>query len=144
MARLKLPLPSPVIFQTSLEIRIEHINYGQHVSNDSYLRLAHEARLRWLKSAELSEIASDQKGLIMSDASLVYKAEARWGETFWVDLGVADLTTHSFDLIYLFRNEKGMEYARCKTAMVGFDYQTKKVAPLTEAYLKLIATRAQQ
>lgn len=144
MARLRLPLPTPVIYRTSLEIRIEHINYGQHVSNDSYLRLAHEARLRWLKSAELSEIQSDQTGLIMSDASLVYKAEARWGEILWVDLGVTDLTTHSFDLIYLFRSESGVEYARCKTAMVGFNYQTKKVAPLSEAYLQLISTRAKQ
>ena len=49
MSRVKIELPNAWHYQTQITVQIGDINYGNHLSNDAYLRLAHEARLRFLK-----------------------------------------------------------------------------------------------
>jgi 4-hydroxybenzoyl-CoA thioesterase len=56
MARIKIACPSSSSIRDSMDVRIGDINYGGHMANDAILRLAHEARLRWLKSMGYSEL----------------------------------------------------------------------------------------
>ena len=46
MARVKLELPAQFNFRTNIPIRIQDLNYGNHVGNDAILSIMHEARLR--------------------------------------------------------------------------------------------------
>ena len=66
MSRIKIDLPQEWHFQTSITVQIGDINYGNHLSNDAYLRLAHEARLRFLKHHGYTEMNIDGAGLIMA------------------------------------------------------------------------------
>jgi acyl-CoA thioesterase FadM len=50
MARIKLTLPSAFGFKTQIPVRIQDLNYGNHVSNDAILSIMHEARMQYLNT----------------------------------------------------------------------------------------------
>lgn len=131
MARIQLALPPRFIFDTRVQIHIGDINYGGHLGNDAILRLAHEARLRWLKSQGYSELDISGLGLIMTDAAVVYRAEAFHGDTLHFQLGLIDFNQYGCDIVYLASDDKtGKEVARLKTGIVFFNYQARKIAPI--------------
>ncbi len=127
MARIKLNLPHQKIFNTSLTVRVTDINYGGHLANQAVLGICHEARLRFLKQHEFSEMDFFGKSLIMSDAAICYKNEAFAGDKLEIDLFADDLNAHGFDLYYQLKTDS-KEIARAKTGLVFFDYKKKKIA----------------
>jgi acyl-CoA thioesterase FadM len=136
MARIKLELPERMFFETTLDIRISDINYAGHLGNDAVLRLAHESRLRWLKSLGYRhELQVEGLGLIVADTAICYRAEAFHGDALRFRLGADDINRHGFDLIYQAVDDNSCkEVARLKTGVVFFDYQTRKVALMPEAF----------
>ena len=53
--RVKLEIPNFFHFETSLIIRVSDLNYGGHLGNDSFLSLAHESRIQFFKSLDMTE-----------------------------------------------------------------------------------------
>ena len=104
MARIKLDLPEKFVFETELPVRITDINYGNHLGNAELLALLHEARIRFLRSHELSELDVGGCGLIMTDAVLVYKTQAVYGDVLRVQVAVQDFGPVGCDLVYLVTN----------------------------------------
>jgi len=140
MARIKLNMPSDLLFQTFLEIRIGDINYGGHLGNDAILSLAHEARVQFLKSHAYSEKNVEGLGLIMSDAAIVYKSEAFHGDQLKIAMAVDDISDIGFDIYYKFTNTKdGKEVAHVKTGMVFYNYELRKVENTPEEFYHKIA-----
>ncbi|WP_287879791.1 thioesterase family protein [Aquitalea sp.] len=136
MARIKIALPDQFIYQTSMDVRIGDINYGGHMANDAILRLAHEARLRWLKSMGYSELDVEGVGIIMADAAVMYRAEAFHGDSLLFKLGVCDSNKYGLDIVYqAIDGNSGKEVARLKTGIVFFDYQTRQVAVMPPAFV---------
>lgn len=136
MARLTIDLPSTVLFRTSVDITIADINYGQHMGNDAALRLAHEARVRWLKSLDYSELNIEGFGIIVSDAAVIYRAEVFHGDRLTLSLGLADHNKYGFDIVYTAHSgNTGQEVLRIKTGVVFFDYQQRKIAAAPAAFL---------
>jgi acyl-CoA thioester hydrolase len=140
MARVELDLPASFPFTTRLAIRIGDINYGGHLGNDAVLALAQEARLRFLVShgfADEREVGG--LGLIMADAVVVYRAEGRYGMELQIDLALSDVRSRSFDVLYRLGDAAdGSEIARVKTGLVWFDYATRKVARMPEAFARIV------
>jgi len=135
MARIKLALPEHFIYQTQMDVRIGDINYGGHMANDAILRLAHEARLRFLNSMGYSELDVEGVGIIMADAAIMYRAEAFHGDTLLFKLGCNDFNPYGLDIIYQAVDDKtGKEVARLKTGIVFFDYQTRQLASMPTAF----------
>ncbi|UTH73918.1 thioesterase family protein [Chromobacterium sp. IIBBL 290-4] len=136
MARIHLPLPAAYLFETRLEVRIADINYGNHLANDAVLRLAQEARLRWLKTLGYRhELEIEGSGIVVADAAVSYRAEAFHGDELTMRLGIDDIGRRSFDLIYQLTDDNtGKEVARLKTGIVFFDYLARKVAPMPDAF----------
>lgn len=136
MSRLSIELPSHFPFSTTLTVGIGDINYGGHMGNDAVLRLAHEARLRFLKSLGHTEMDVHGCGIIMSDAAVVYRAEAFHGDELAVSVAVADFNKYGCDLLYaMVRKGDGTEIARVKTGIVFFDYQARKVTRAPAAFV---------
>ncbi|MGL6045280.1 MAG: acyl-CoA thioesterase [Vogesella sp.] len=140
MARLTIDLPPTVLFRTSVDITIADINYGQHMGHDAALRLAHEARVRWLKSLDYSELNIEGFGIIVSDAAVMYKSEVFHGDTLSFELGLTDHNRYGFDIVYTASNTRTQqETLRIKTGVVFFDYQQRKVAPAPMAFTARLA-----
>lgn len=118
-----------------MAIRVTDLNYGGHLGNDRVLALVHEARVRFLASIGASEKNAFGIGMAMVDAVVLFRAEGFQGDRVQVGVGVADITSRSWDLLYrLWLPDKGRELALVKTGMVGFDYATRKVAELPEPF----------
>lgn len=137
MARIKITFPEKFLYETETDIRISDINYGDHLGNDSVLSLAHEARLRFLKSLGYTEKNIDGKGIIMTDAAIVYKSEGYHGDTLKIRIAADDINNLGFDLIYKFiRASDNKEIALVKTGIVFFDYERKKITSLPPDFAK--------
>jgi acyl-CoA thioester hydrolase len=137
MPRVKLDMPGEFPFSTDIPVRIGDINYGGHLGNDAVLAIAHEARLRFLRSMEFSEQDVAGAGLIMLDAVVVYRSEAFYGDTLRVQVALADPQTTGCDVLYLMCNAAtGKEVARVKTGVAFFDYARHRVVAMPDAFRK--------
>ena len=131
MARIKLPLPEIVHFNTQLTLRVYDLNYGAHMGNDSVLSIVHEARLRFLKSLNITERDFYNCSLLMSDSAVVYKREAFYGDVLSINVTVSELYEYGFELFYSINNIKSnFEVARVKTGIVCFSHIEKKIQKL--------------
>lgn len=133
MGRIKLEMPQDFFYSTAIRVRITDINYGNHVGNDAFVGIIHEARMQWLKESGFTELDINGTGLIMSDLAIEFKQESFYGDTILVRLGVADAGRVNFDLYYelsVTRNNENLILANAKTAMVAYDYAVKKVVAL--------------
>ena len=129
-------------FSTELNIRINEINYGGHLGNDSFLSLFQEGRLRYLKQFEWSELTiGEDTSLIMSQAHINFEAEAFWGERLKILVRIAKIEKIRFTFEYQVEsaeNEKKV-VATGYTNMVCFDYKNKKVKNLPETFVSKIS-----
>ena len=127
MARTKLDLPHSFPFSTEIPIRIGDLNYGAHLGHDAILPIAHEARVRFLASMGYSEMDIEGLTYIMADAVIIYKAQAFYGQTLVIEVGVREFSRTGCDFIYRISDkDTGTEVARIKTGMVFYDYHQGK------------------
>ena len=141
MARLKLDMPQKFLFVTTMDVRITDINYGNHLGNDSLLSLIHEARMRFLGSLGYSEANVDGAGIMMADVAIIYKAQAFYGDTLQIEVGIGDISKKSCDLYYRITKESDKIVALSKTAIVFFDFVRQKPVRIPEAFLKKVGGR---
>jgi len=141
MARIKIDLPKEFIFTTEIPVRINDLNYGGHLGNDSILSIIHEARVRFLNNFGYDELNIEGCGIIMSDSGIVYKAEGFYGDVLRIDVTVDDFSKFGCDFIYKITNkETGKEIVRAKTGIVFYDYKNKKMVRVPEKFKAIIST----
>jgi len=133
MARVSITLAEKFVFSTQLNVRVTDINYGKHLSNDAVLGMMHEARVQFLSSMGYTEMDFGGYGIIMTDCAVQYKAEAFLGDKLSIEVGVHDFNRYGFDLTYrISRDEDQKVISLGKTGIICFDYEAKKIAPLSE------------
>jgi acyl-CoA thioester hydrolase len=141
MARIKIDIPKKNIGTFTIPVRIGDINYGNHVGNDAFVSIIHEARMQWLKQYDYTELKIEGIGMIMSDLTIEFKSESFYGDVVEVRLGSGDISRVGFDLYYqLFakRNNEHVLLAHAKTGMVCYNYDAKKVAAIPEKLLAIL------
>ncbi len=132
MPRTKIDLPSEFAFSTDVPIRIGDINRGMHLGHDSFLLIIEEARTRFLRSLGYVENNIEGAGLIMTDVSIVYLRQGKYGQTLKVEIAISDLTARSFDMVYRVSDrDTGVEMARVKTGFVFYDYQKQEMVAVS-------------
>lgn len=131
-------MPHQYHFSFKLMVRIDDINYGNHLSNDAYLKYLHEARMRFLANYSFTEMNLAGTSVIMGDAALVFKGECFYGDELLIEVAATDFGKKSFNLYYNITNAKtGSEVCHAKTAMVCFNYTLRCTAYVPEAFSKL-------
>ena len=124
-------MPGRFHFTTEIPLRVSDINYGGHLGNDAVLAIAQEARMRFLQSHGWTELDVSGVGIIMTDAALVYRSEAFYGDVLTIDVAVADMQQLGCDFLFRVTNKaSGKEVALVKTGIVFFDYAKRKPAPV--------------
>ncbi len=135
MARVKFEVQGRQVFRTAITVRVDDVNYGGHLGNDSVLTLCHEARVRFMRSGGRSELDFYGRGIIMTDAMVIYRSEGSLGDEIGITLYIDDIGKYGFDFYYaLMCREK--EIARVKTGIVFFDYQEQKIAACPAEFLR--------
>jgi len=137
MPRVQVSLPQSYVFTTEIPLRIDDINFGGHMGNDSVLTLAQEARTRFFNHFGFEERNIDGNGILIADAAIVFKAQAFYGDLLQVDLGITDIGRKGCDITYLFTNAtSGREVVRAKTGIVFFDYGRQQVVRIPPVFLQ--------
>lgn len=135
MSRVKLQLPDTFSFSTEIAVRISDLNYGNHLSNDVYLSLMHEARVQYLASMGYTEMNLAGASVIMGDSVIVYKKECFYGDVIKIEVTAGDFGSRSFDLYYrMTKTGTGELVAEAKTGMVCFDYVERKTLAVPETF----------
>ena len=135
MARSKIILPEHFIATLSIPVRITDINYGDHVGNDAFVAIIHEARMQWLTQHGYTELQVEGIGLIMSDLAIEFKNESFYGDVIEVKIAVDEISRVSFELYYQLktkRNDATILLANAKTGMVCYDYAARKSVGVPE------------
>ena len=134
LQRIHITLPDNPVYATELTVCIGDINYGRHLANDAVLRLAHEARLRFLAANGWTETDVSGAGLIMADAAIQFCAQAFHGEVLQVQVAVGQVGSAGFALYTRFCRQDGVEIAKVKNGMVFFDYAAQRVCKTPPAF----------
>lgn len=139
MARVKLKFPNrKPLFIAKIPLRISDMNYGNHLGNDMFLSIIHEARVQWLQSISYTELDVGGCGLIMADAMIAYKNQAFYGDTIYVEIFTDEISGKSFDVLYKLSVCKGETLyliAEAKTGMACFDYHNQKISTIPALFL---------
>ena len=141
MARIKIEMPAHFIATFHIPVRITDINYGNHVGNDAFVVMVHEARMQWLQQHGYTELAIEGVGLIMSDLAVEFKNESFYGDTVEINIGIGEISRVGFEICYQLqtkRNNETILLAQAKTGMVCYDYSAKKVIAIPEKLKDLL------
>ncbi|MEC8738735.1 MAG: thioesterase family protein [Bacteroidota bacterium] len=135
MGRIKLEIPSKKLYEHQIEIRVDDLNYGQHLGNEMILVYAQQTRIKWLESWNYSELSIEQKSIIQGDAAIEYQSEGFLNNQIITSLFLGTVGRASFELYYLFFNKSlNKVLARAKTGIVFYDYSLKKSVSIPEAF----------
>ena len=141
MARIKLEIPENKIAAVTIPVRITDINYGNHLGNDAFVSIIHEARMQWLQQHGYTELNIDGTGLILADLVVEFKNESFYGDHIEVTIAVGEISKVSFELYYQLstkRNDKMTILALAKTGMVCYNYTLKKVISIPEVLKSIL------
>lgn len=128
-------MPEDILTVISVPVRITDINYGDHVGNDSFIAIIHEARMQWLQQHSYTELNIEAAGLILADLAVEFKSESFYGDIIEISMAVAEISKVSFELYYQLttkRNDKLILLAIAKTGMVCYNYEAKKVVAIPQ------------
>lgn len=135
MTRIKIKPADKYHFETVIPVRIDDINYGNHLSNDKYLSLAFEARFRFYRHFGVEELDLGGAGTIMTYANVNYLAEAKYGDQLLIKIALREMSNAGFELVYdVCDQTNGKSVARIETGIVCFDYITKKVLSVPDSF----------
>ncbi len=135
MARVKLSIPQNSLTTVQIPVRISDINYGNHLGNDAFVSIIHEARVQWLQQHNYTELNIEGIGLIMADLAVEFKSEGFYGDVIDVIISAGEISSVSFELYYLLRAKRKNDevlLAIAKTGMVCYDYSLKKAAAMPQ------------
>ncbi|MBU8848479.1 MAG: thioesterase family protein [Desulfobacterales bacterium] len=123
------------IFETELAIRFTDINYGNHVGDDAFVSLIHEARVRFLKKFGFAKPDIAGKALVISDLAVSYKSQSFYGDKLKFEMGADNFYKYGCDIFYRVTNTKnGNLVLLAKTGIVFFDFTENKVTTPPETF----------
>lgn len=140
MPRVQIDLPEQFPFHTEVPILASDINFANHLGNDRLMGLLQEARIRFFKWLGYSEADVEGSSMILADAALQYLSEGFHGDVLKIEVTLADFSRCGMDVYYRVTNlTTGQLQCRAKTGLVFFDYSTRKVQPVPEAFKERVA-----
>jgi acyl-CoA thioester hydrolase len=143
MTSLKLEIPAEFLFQTTITVRVDDLNYSNHLSNDVYLKYMQETRMQFLNHLGLNELNIGGCGIIMGEATIRFQQECFYGDRLLIEITATNFGNKSFDFFYrITKSTDGSPVCIAKTGMVCYDYQTQTSAIIPESFKNLIDNKA--
>ncbi len=128
---------TPYRFSTLLTVRIQDINYGAHLGNDSFIQYFHETRIQYLDRFGFSEMdIGSGLGVILTELYCQFKGEAFYKDTLKVYARIRDIKKVRFTMDYqMMREEDQRLIATGYSVQASFDYQARKPVSLPEGFI---------
>ena len=140
MKIFRVPTVEKPIFQTTLDVRINDINYGNHLGHDSFISLLHEARIQFLKKmGYINELNIEGLGMLITNIYVNYTNESFYSDKITINIEIGETTKTTIQLIYQASlEEANKKIANALTTMTFYNYQTSKVAKIPQKFLSNI------
>ena len=122
-----------------MNVRIDDINFGNHLCHSKFINIIHQTRALFLKKHDLSELNCFGYGLIMLNLNIEYISECLFNDFLEIILNVNKLEKATFSLSYSIFNHTSNKPAARATTLMGFlDTQTRKLKKMPQEFIKLI------
>jgi acyl-CoA thioester hydrolase len=125
-------------FHRTLTVRVNDLNYGNHVGHQNFFSYFQEARVAYLYQFGYSEMDLGGCGMILAEAGCKYKQALFLNDRIRVACAVVELKSKRFTMAYEIEREHKV-CAEGFTINLAFDYQSNKVVRLPEEFLRRIA-----
>lgn len=135
MPRVQIQLPDYFPVRIELPLFNFHINEAGHADNVLLLTFVNEGRAALFKHLGYALGDIEGVGTVLADAAVQYRSEAFYGETLVVEAAPGPLTRSGGSAYYRVSDKaSGREVLRVKNGFVFFDYASRKVHPVPEAF----------
>ena len=124
-------------FHRTLTVRVNDLNYGNHVGHQNFFCYFHEARVAYLNQFDYSELDLGGCGMILAEAGCKYKQALFLNNTVRVTCAVSELKAKRFTMIYQIVRDEAV-CAEGFTINLAFDYGTSRVVRLPEVFIRRI------
>ena len=91
---------NPFKFSIPLTVRVNDLNYGNHVSHQNFFSYFQESRVAYLHQFGYSELDIGGYGIIMAEAGCKYKQALFLNDAIQVACGVTELKSKRFTMAY--------------------------------------------
>ncbi|QSH41868.1 thioesterase family protein [Lentisphaerota bacterium ZTH] len=130
MPKLKLKPLDNYTFSIDIPVRINDINYGNHLGNHNLVSILHEARFRFIQSLGFED--ERDAGIIMQDLAVNYKLESFCNDILTVHVGVGEVSKVTLRMFYMIENQDNKLVALAETGLAFLDYETRKIVIVPE------------
>ncbi len=136
VARIKLDFPDTAFtFETRLPVRITDINGANHLGNDALISMLSEARAQFLEAYGFEEGAHNGIGIIVTDLATMYQGESFYPDLLRFEVGLMDFNKYGGDFVFrVTKADSGQAVAMAKYGFVFFNYESREVTPIPEAF----------
>jgi len=135
MARVHTPELDEYAYAVELPIMLAHINRGDHLGNEHLIAFLNEARIHYMAACDVPEYTDAGPTMINADLAVIYKSEARYGETLRVEMSATDFNKYGCDVVYRVSTVEGQRLvALAKTAHLHYDAANQKLLPCPDGF----------
>jgi len=129
---------TPILFTHNINVRIDDLNFGNHLCHTKFLNLIHNARALFLKIHNLSEINCFDSQLIMLNLNIKYISQCFFNDLLEINLTIGNLDKASFSFSYLIVNKTSNKLAAEANTVMGFvDIKRGKLKRIPIQFLNL-------
>jgi YbgC/YbaW family acyl-CoA thioester hydrolase len=108
------------LFTHITHVRIDDINFGNHLCHSKFINIIHNARALFLKKHNISESNCFGYKLIMLNLNIDYISECFFNDRLEITLGIDKLEKAKFSLKYSVFNHTSNKLAAKATTLMGF------------------------
>lgn len=135
MPRIKLIEKQDYCFSTNCVVRLDDINFANHLDNGRLVILLSEARLRFFKELGSKgwDIGDGITGILIGDLCVNYKAEVFYGDEISIECDIDEIEKRSFRVFYrVIRG--GKTAALAESGAVCINFQTGAITDVPAVF----------
>ena len=126
-------------FHYDLTVRVNQLDCGHHLSHDSIIGMAHEARALMFHSLGVEEnnLGDARTGVIIGDLAVSHHGEVGLFDTLRIDTHIGELGRSNFRVFQRILRE-GSLIALVETGTIAFDYAARAIVPIPDVFRKAL------
>lgn len=133
------------IFSNRINVRIDDINFGNHLCHTKFLNIIHNTRALFLKHYNLSELNCFGPSLVMLNLNIDYHNQCFFNDDLEITLAIDKIEKITFSLFYsVFNHTLNKMAAKAVTKMAFIDLKKGKVEKMPAEFLKLMTSLQQK
>ncbi|MCX7856738.1 MAG: thioesterase family protein [Deltaproteobacteria bacterium] len=145
MPRIKIEEKDYYDYIYKLKTQVHHLNYSGHVGHDAVIQIIWEARTNFLNELGFTELdLGDKKtGLVITDLIVLFKKELFLFDELLIETRVDDISNSGFRMYHRI-TKNGITCVLAEIGFLSFDYNTRRVSRLPEAFKQALKLRAKK